>query len=108
MRRHVIDQLANLPATTFNECCTAKRETAFGGQNYRLFCHAQRAYIDHIEQLIVSCRISPAVRQPRVAALAALSLCDRVNYWYRLGGPLTATQVTEEYCQLAARMLGLA
>jgi TetR/AcrR family transcriptional regulator, cholesterol catabolism regulator len=109
IRRHVTYQLANLPATTSNDMLLNSEavRTALGEQDYLLFRRAQRAYVDHVEQLIVDCRVSAAVCQPRVAALAVLSLCDRVNSWYRPGGRLTSTQVIDEYCRLASHMLGL-
>jgi TetR/AcrR family transcriptional regulator, cholesterol catabolism regulator len=109
MRRHVTYQLSNLPATTSNDTLLNSEavRTALGAQDYLLFRRAQRAYVDHVEQLIVGCRVPAAVCQPRVAALAVLSLCDRVNSWYRPGGRLTPAHVTEQYCRLASQMLGL-
>jgi TetR/AcrR family transcriptional regulator, cholesterol catabolism regulator len=109
IRRHVTYQLSNLPVTTSNDMLLNSEavKRALGEEDYLLFRRAQRAYVDHIEQLIVGCRVSAAVWQPRVAALAVLSLCDRVNSWYRPGGRLTSTQVIDEYCRLASHMLGL-
>ena len=109
VRRHVGYQITNLPTTASNDVLlnNAAVEDALGEDTYRLLRRAQRAYVDHVEQLIIATNAA-ATTHSRVAALALLSHCDHVTIWYHANGTLTPQQVIDDYWVLAARMLGLA
>ena len=108
VRRHVGYQITNLPTTASNDALlnNSAVKDALGDDTYGLLRRAQRAYVDHVEQLIVATNAA-AISHSRVAALALLSHCDHVTTWYHASGSLTPQQVIDDYWVLAARMLGL-
>jgi TetR/AcrR family transcriptional regulator, cholesterol catabolism regulator len=107
VRRHVAYQITNLPTTVSNDLLLNNdaAKNALGEDTFRLLRRAQRAYVDHVEQLIIASGAS-TTPHPRVTALALLSLCDHVTTWYRTAGSLTPQQVNDDYWALSARMLG--
>ncbi|MGW4338553.1 TetR/AcrR family transcriptional regulator [Rhodococcus koreensis] len=109
VRRHVLYQIENLRSTTSNDLLlnSDAAKAALGDHDYHLFRRAQRAYFDHVRTLVVQTGGQASRRNARVASLALLTLCDRVNSWYQPDGPLGPPDVADEYWRLATGMLAL-
>lgn len=70
----------------------------------------RRGYGQRLAELIREAQQEGAIAAdvvPSVSSRALLSMFNSVLRWYRPGGPLSPSQITEQYVMLAGRALGL-
>jgi AcrR family transcriptional regulator len=68
-----------------------------------------RRYLDLLTELIADLKSTGRVSYevPRLGAFAIISMCDRVQTWYRPDGALDEAQVAEHFWRFAEGALGL-
>ncbi|MBI4941769.1 MAG: TetR/AcrR family transcriptional regulator [Actinobacteria bacterium] len=70
-----------------------------------------RSYIDLLTDLVAQVRAKGGAGRKatsaRVVAFGIVSMCDRVQTWWRPDGPMTPTQIADEFWAFAAEGLGV-
>ncbi|MFC8502606.1 TetR/AcrR family transcriptional regulator [Pedococcus sp. NPDC057267] len=109
VRRHVLYQLTNLEVARANDLVLDEvtMQESLPPEMSRDIRGRMRVHLDLLTTLTSSVIGSSAYPDARTTALAITTLCDRVNVWYRPGGPSSADEVADAYWVLAKRLLAI-
>jgi AcrR family transcriptional regulator len=109
VKRHVIYQLTHLEVARANDLVLDEvaMQTTLPAEMLRELRGRMRVHLDLVTTLAGSVMGPSAYPDARTTALAIMTLCDRVNAWYRPGGAHTPDQIADAYWVLAKRLLGV-
>jgi AcrR family transcriptional regulator len=107
VRRHVHYQLENVALARANDLLIDE-VTLKGVLSDDIAARLRRQMKDHLDlatELISAQWDQGRPGTPRLAALGIISMCDRVNVWYRPAGPLVIDDVADAYWFMVRSML---
>jgi AcrR family transcriptional regulator len=110
VRRHIAYQLTNLELVRANDAVLdadrlAHLLPAGAADEVR---GLMRDHLDRLTAIVADIERAGAAAEtpPRIAALAILTMCDRVESWYRPSGGFSPDEVANHYWNLVRGMLG--